>query len=101
MPEFENISSRIDELARTLDRLSAGRSELCENLITGGVAAGAYPALAELEEVRTEAEVLRRDLAAKKNKGRLDPEVRDLENKLEQVLNRYYLLWQKCKGNLP
>jgi predicted nuclease with TOPRIM domain len=100
MSELDHIRTRIDELAKTLDRLAGGKNELCENRITGGVAAGAYPGLAELEEVRAKAEDIKRDLSALKNKGRLDPEVRDLENKLEQVLNRYYWLWQKCKDNM-
>lgn len=100
MSELEHIRTRIDELVKTLDRLAGGEKQLCENPITGGVAAEAYPGLAELEEVRAKAEDIRRDLSAIKNKSRLDPEVRDLENKLEQVLNRYYWLWQKCKDNM-
>lgn len=100
MPELENLSERVDKLVQTLDRLAAGRNELCDTHITGGVATDAYSAQAELEEIRTKAETLRRDLAAIKSKGKLDPEVRDLESKLEQVLNRYYLLWQKCKDNM-
>ncbi|MDR7868988.1 MAG: hypothetical protein RIN56_19535 [Sporomusaceae bacterium] len=100
MSEREQIRIRIDELVKTLDRLAGGKPELCENNITGGVAADAYPGLAELEDLRTKAEGIRRDLSALKNKGRLDPEVRDLENKLEQALNRYYWLWQKCKDNM-
>jgi hypothetical protein len=101
MPEIETISNQIDELAHTLDHLSAGMAGLCEKPVAGGIATDIHPALAELEEVRTEAEALRRNLAALKSKGKLDPEVRDLESKLEQVLNRYYLLWQKCKDNTP
>jgi len=100
MSEREQIGTRIDELAKTLERLAGGKNEICENPITGGVAADAYPALAELEEVRAKAEDIRRDLAALKSRGRLDPKVRDLENKLEEVLNRYYWLWQKCKENM-
>lgn len=100
MSELEQIRTRSDELAKTLERLAGGKNELCENLIAGGTATGDYPGLAELEELRGKAEDIRRDLFALKNRGRLDPEVRDLENKLEQVLNRYYWLWQKCKDNM-
>ncbi len=100
MSEREQIRTRIDELVKTLDRLADGKNEICENPITGGVAADPYPGLAELEDLRAKAESIRRDLSALKNKSRLDPEVRDLENKLEQTLNRYYWLWQKCKDNM-
>lgn len=100
MSELEQIRTRIDELVKTLDRLAGGKNERCENHITGGVATDASPGLAELEELRAKAEGIRRDLAALKNKSRLDPEIRDLENKLEQALTRYYWLWQKCKDNM-
>lgn len=100
MSELDRIRTRIDELARTLDRLAGEKNEPCENLITSSVAVEAHPGLAELEEVRTKAEDIRRDIAALRNKGRLDPEVRSLETQLEQVLNRYYWLWQKCKDNM-
>lgn len=100
MSELEQLRTRIEELVKTLDRLAGGEKQLCENPITGGVAADAYPELAELEEVRAKAEGIRRDLSALKTKGRLDPAVRDLETQLEQVLNRYYWLWQKCKDNM-
>ncbi len=99
MPELEQIRTRIDELARTLKHLAGENNEICDELVAG-VAVGARPTIAELEEVRAKAEDIRRDLAVIKNRGRLDPEVRDLENKLEQVLNRYYWLWQKCKENM-
>lgn len=98
MPEREKIRDDIDTLVRTLDRLSAAQGELCENTITGGVAAGT--GLAELEEVRTKADNLKRQLEALKDKGKLDPEVRDLETKLEEVLTRYFWLWQKCKASM-
>lgn len=101
MAERETIRTEIAALGRTLDRLAAARGELCGNMITGGVAAGTYPGLSELEEVRTKAEDLKRQLAGMKSKGKLDPEVRELEIKLEAVLTRYYWLWQKCKASLP
>jgi hypothetical protein len=100
MPQRERIKAEIDELVRTLDRLSAEQNALCENTVTGGVATGTFSGLAELEEVRTKAESLKRQLAAMGEKSKLDPEVRALESKLEEVLNRYYWLWQKCKANM-
>lgn len=100
MPEREKIRADISTLARTLDRLSAAQGELCENKITGVVAVGTYPDLAELEEVRAKADNLKRQLEALKNKSKLDPEVRDLETKLEDVLARYFWLWQKCKASM-
>ena len=100
MPQHEKIRTDIDELVKKLDRLSAEKSALCETTITGGAAAGTFTGLAELEEVRSKAEKLKRQLAVLADKSKLDPEVRDLENKLEEVLNRYYWLWQKCKANM-
>ncbi len=100
MSELDQIRTRINELAKTLDRLAGEKNDPCENLLTSGVAAGTHPGLAELAEVRAKAENIRRDIAALRNKGRLDPEVRSLETQLEQVLNRYYWLWQKCKDNM-
>ncbi len=100
MPQREKIRNDLDELAKTLDRLSEEKNALCENTITGGVATGSFTGLAELEEVRTKAENLKRQLAAMADRSKLDPEVRDLEKKLEEVLNRYYWLWQKCKANM-
>jgi DNA repair exonuclease SbcCD ATPase subunit len=100
MPDRAKIRAAIDTLTRTLDRLSSAQNELCENTLTGGVAAGSHPVLAELEEVRAKADDLKRQIAAMKNKGKLDPEVRDLESKLETILARYYWLWQKCKAGM-
>lgn len=101
MPEREKIRTEIDVLGQTLDRLTEAKSELCENTITGGVAVGNYPDLAELEEVRSKAEAIRHQLAGLKGKSKIDPEVRELETKLENILTRYYWLWQKCKASLP
>lgn len=101
MPEIQHIKHSIRELTEILDRISQNRDQLCENMITSGVAAGAYPGLAELEHVRTRAETLKHELATLKHKGKLDPEVRELESQLDQILTRYYWLWQKCRGNLP
>ncbi|MDT8903268.1 hypothetical protein [Anaeroselena agilis] len=100
MPELEQLRTRIEELAKMLDRLAGGKEEICENMAVGSTAVSTYPGLAELEEVKTKAEDIRRDLAALKARGRLDPKVRELETKLEQVLVRYYWLWQKCKDNM-
>lgn len=101
MQESHDIKERTDELAKILDRVASGHDQLCGSIISGGAAAGTYPGLADLEHVRTEAETLKRELAAIKIRGKLDPEVRQLENELDEVLRRYYLLWQKCKTNLP
>jgi hypothetical protein len=49
MPEIETISNQIDELAHTLDHLSAGMAGLCEKPVAGGIATDIHPALAELE----------------------------------------------------
>jgi hypothetical protein len=100
MPERQRIAASIAELARALDRLAAGHSELCASRIDGSGTAGTDSAFAELEEVRVRAESLRRDLDALKGRSKLDPKVLDLENKLENVLTRYYLLWQKCKTDM-
>jgi hypothetical protein len=100
MSEREKIRAEIATLARTLDRLSSAQGELCENMITGGVAAGAYPGLAELEEVRAKADSLKRQIEAMKTKGKLDHDIIDLETELESVLTRYYWLWQKCKAGM-
>lgn len=100
MPERAKIKAEIDTLARTLDRLSTAQGELCENMITGGVAAGTYPGLAELEEVRTKAENLKQQIETMKGKGKLDHGIIALEKELEDVLTKYYWLWQKCKAGM-
>jgi len=100
MPEREKIKTEIDTLARTLDRLSTAQGQRCENMITGGAAAGTYPGLAELEEVRAKADNLKQQIEAMKTKGKLDHDIIVLEAELEGVLTKYYWLWQKCKASM-
>lgn len=100
MSDISRISDRIDELAQSLDRIIVSQEGLCEGGLSAGVAAAPRPGLAELEAAKSEAEALKRKLAALRHKSKLDPEVLALENKLDAVLSRSYWLWQKCKDNM-
>jgi len=100
MSDTQDIRRRLDHLAQTLDRLARDQETLCGQIHAGGLDPDAAPGLAELEDVRQTAETIKVELAARRHKGKLDPEVRDLENKLDKVLTRYYWLWQKCKNNM-
>lgn len=98
MPELHRIKARTAEIIIQLDRLSSRSDSLCAVAATGEVATG-YPELEELENIRVRAEELRQQLDAIKHKGRMDPAVMEAERKLEEALNRHYLLWQRCKQN--
>jgi hypothetical protein len=98
MPELHQIKARTAEIIIQLDRLSSRSDNLCVMAATGGTATG-YPELEELEGIRIRTEELRRQFDAIKHKSRLDAEVMETERKLEEALNRYFLLWHKCKRN--
>lgn len=100
MSEISQISARVERLAAVFDRLAGQLDPLCHGGATAGVVTEQRPELAELEATKSEAEALRRELASLKYRSKLDPEVRALENKLDEVLSRYYWLWQKCKGSM-
>lgn len=100
MVELAELDSRTEALLATLDRLEGASGQICENLTAGGEAAGNYPGLADLEEVRVSAEKIKQELAAVRQRGNLDPEVRELDRKLDDALRRYYWLWQQCKQNM-
>lgn len=100
MSEIDQIRVRVDRLAERYERLAGELSHFCQSGITSGVVTEPRPGLVELEATKGEAEALKKELSALRHKSKLDPEVRALENRLDEVLSRYYWLWQKCKGGL-
>lgn len=97
MSEISQISARVDRLAAVFDRLASELEPYCHSGVIAGVVTAPKPDLTELEAAKNEAEAIKQELAGLRHRSKLDPEVRALENKLDEVLSRYYWLWQKCK----
>ncbi|EGO64001.1 aspartyl-phosphate phosphatase Spo0E family protein [Acetonema longum] len=96
MEDILVIQQQIDALHRRLERLLQERDGICEDMIFAGRGATTQTS-ADLEEIKREAEALRRRLdELTEQRGRLDPDVREASRELDELLNRYYWLWQKC-----
>ena len=100
MPDLEAISAQTDQIMTTLQQLTRNLDRFCPAGITAGVGTEPYPALAELEELRVRTERLQRQLKDLKSKYKLNPQVWELERKLDEALSQYYWLWQKCKDTV-
>lgn len=100
MADIKDIKAEVDDVIAKLNRWAEKSGSLCNTMMTAGVAAGAYPGLAELEESKNKAESLRKALQDLKHRGKLDPEVLETEKKLDDALTKYYWLWHKCKENM-
>ncbi|MDR3566188.1 MAG: aspartyl-phosphate phosphatase Spo0E family protein [Negativicutes bacterium] len=98
MPDLQEIDARVEALLAALWRLTSEQDGICVSMLTSGVQTAT--GLDELEDLRNQTETLRRQLRALKNTSRLDPKVLEVDRKLDDALNRYYWLWQKCKDNL-
>lgn len=96
MEDILIIQQQIEALHRRLDRLLREQDGICEDMIFAGRGATTQTS-ADLEEIKREAEALRRRLDEMiQQKGRMDPDVMEASQALDDLLNRYYWLWQKC-----
>lgn len=100
MPDIKNIRANTDRVLNLFKQLAQNQENICTGIATSGVDTGTYPGLAELEELRSQTETLRRKLQALEGRSKLDAEVLDIERKLDEALSRYYWLWHKCKDNM-
>lgn len=100
MTEFQSLKMQVESLIARLERQTENYEGPCAELTSGGVAVEAEAGVAELKEIKRTAEALKRDLERVRYRGQLDPEVRMLESRLEEALNRYYYLWHKCKDRI-
>ncbi|HMM22632.1 MAG TPA: hypothetical protein PKA10_18080 [Selenomonadales bacterium] len=100
MTEIHSLKAQLESFVVQLERVTATREAVCEQLTAGGITAEPGPAAAELEVIQRTTEMLRRDLESIRHRGPLDPEVRDLEIRLEEALNKYFYLWHKCRDSV-
>lgn len=95
---INEIARQTDEILMRLHSLATKQENICAAIHSNNEA---YSDFAELGELHNKAEALRQQLKLLKNRSRLDSEVIEIEKKLDEALNQYFWLWQKCKENLP
>lgn len=100
MQDIKEIRANTNRVLSSFEKLAHDQENICTGMTTSGVGTGTYPGLAELEELRSQTENLRRQLQALGGRSKLDAEVLEIERKLDEALSRYYWLWHKCKDNM-
>jgi len=95
MPDIDEIRLLAATVTESIRRLTAKQDDHCtarEN--------AEFPGQTELQELCNQAEALKEQLRGMKDKSKVDPEVLEIERKLDDALNRSYWFWQKCKCNM-